>query len=184
MTTVRALSLWQPWASLAAAGVKRVETRSWAPHSDLIGARLAIAATASLPKDAKDALRHGAEHQAALFDAIRAIGHEVAWDRKKLLHDLPLGRVLATVRVTGSYPMVDPDGQLPERCLVVTDRRLLIVRPEGDLDVSDQRPFGEFAAGRVGWLLEDPVPVVGDHPARGAQGIWNWRPAGPYQVVQ
>jgi len=26
---LKALSLWQPWASLMALGVKRIETRSW-----------------------------------------------------------------------------------------------------------------------------------------------------------
>lgn len=30
MPQARALTIWQPWASLIAAGVKRVETRSWA----------------------------------------------------------------------------------------------------------------------------------------------------------
>ncbi|PZO07622.1 MAG: hypothetical protein DCF29_03730 [Alphaproteobacteria bacterium] len=29
-TTIKAISLWQPWASLIAAGVKRHETRHWA----------------------------------------------------------------------------------------------------------------------------------------------------------
>jgi len=29
-TTIKAITLWQPWASLIAAGVKRHETRSWA----------------------------------------------------------------------------------------------------------------------------------------------------------
>lgn len=28
-TTIKAISLWQPWASLVAAGVKRHETRHW-----------------------------------------------------------------------------------------------------------------------------------------------------------
>jgi hypothetical protein len=31
--TYKALSLWQPWATLMAAGYKRNETRSWAPGS-------------------------------------------------------------------------------------------------------------------------------------------------------
>jgi hypothetical protein len=36
-TTVKALSLWQPWASLIAAGLKQYETRSWAtPYRGLL----------------------------------------------------------------------------------------------------------------------------------------------------
>ena len=40
--TVKALSLHQPWATLIAAGVKNVETRSWPPPQSLIGHRIAI----------------------------------------------------------------------------------------------------------------------------------------------
>jgi hypothetical protein len=39
---MRALTLWQPWASLIAIGAKLVETRSWAPPSWLVGERIAI----------------------------------------------------------------------------------------------------------------------------------------------
>jgi hypothetical protein len=42
---MKALSLWQPWATLVAIGAKRIETRHWpAPHW-LIGQRIAIHAT-------------------------------------------------------------------------------------------------------------------------------------------
>ena len=40
--TVKALSLHQPWATLIAAGVKNIETRSWPPPRSLIGQRIAI----------------------------------------------------------------------------------------------------------------------------------------------
>ena len=40
--TVKAMSLHQPWASLIAAGVKNVETRSRPPPQSLIGQRIAI----------------------------------------------------------------------------------------------------------------------------------------------
>lgn len=43
--TVHALSLWQPWATLVALGVKRIETRHWQPGPDVVGQRLAIHAT-------------------------------------------------------------------------------------------------------------------------------------------
>ena len=39
---MRAITLHQPWASLIAAGVKRYETRSWAPPPYLRGQRIAI----------------------------------------------------------------------------------------------------------------------------------------------
>jgi hypothetical protein len=42
---VRAISLWQPWASLVAVGAKRVETRHWPAPTTIVGQRIAIHAT-------------------------------------------------------------------------------------------------------------------------------------------
>jgi hypothetical protein len=39
---MKALSIWQPWASLLMAGIKAYETRSWAPPASLLGERTAI----------------------------------------------------------------------------------------------------------------------------------------------
>lgn len=39
---MRAITIWQPYASLIAAGVKRFETRSFRPPAALIGKRIAI----------------------------------------------------------------------------------------------------------------------------------------------
>lgn len=48
---VRAISLTQPWATLLAAGIKTIETRSWATwHRGL----LVIHASKAMPKQAKD----------------------------------------------------------------------------------------------------------------------------------
>lgn len=41
---MKAISLWQPWATLIAIGAKRFETRSWAPPTNVIGTRIAICA--------------------------------------------------------------------------------------------------------------------------------------------
>lgn len=43
---MKAITLWQPWASLIAYGVKTRETRSWEPPRGLIGQRIAIHAAA------------------------------------------------------------------------------------------------------------------------------------------
>ena len=42
---MKAITLWQPWASLIAARVKTSETRSWKPPQALLGERIALAAT-------------------------------------------------------------------------------------------------------------------------------------------
>lgn len=43
--TIKALSLWQPWASLVACGAKQIETRHWPTPRALLGQRIAIHAT-------------------------------------------------------------------------------------------------------------------------------------------
>ena len=47
---MKAITLWQPWATLVATGLKEYETRSWAPPEDLIGRRLAIHAAKRTPR--------------------------------------------------------------------------------------------------------------------------------------
>lgn len=42
---MKALPLWQPWASLVAGGAKRIETRHWKAPAWLVGQRIAIHAT-------------------------------------------------------------------------------------------------------------------------------------------
>lgn len=39
---MKAISLWQPWASLIAVGAKTIETRSWCPPTAVVGQRVAI----------------------------------------------------------------------------------------------------------------------------------------------
>lgn len=179
-----ALSLFQPWASLIASGTKTLETRSWAPHRGLIGNRLWIASTGSMPKEAKDALRHTTPGFQQLFDAIRAAGFSISWDGRKLLHSMPLGKMLCSVRLAGAYEMLDAATAtgLPERCLLVAPKRLVLIRPEGDLDVTDQYPYGHFAPARWAWHLTDVEPIIAV-PVRGRQGIWNWRPTEAPEIL-
>ena len=45
---MKALSIWQPWASLLAAGVKSYETRRWSPPADCYRTRIALHAGQSM----------------------------------------------------------------------------------------------------------------------------------------
>jgi hypothetical protein len=51
---MKAISLWQPWASLIAAGLKPYETRNWAPAPSMIGQTIAIHAAKKIDRDAID----------------------------------------------------------------------------------------------------------------------------------
>lgn len=81
---MKAVSLTQPWATLVAAGIKKIETRSWATSHR---GPLAIHATGSFPAEARE-LCLGEPFLAALERA-----------GVKSPPDLPLGAVLAVCRL-------------------------------------------------------------------------------------
>jgi hypothetical protein len=87
MSAIKALSLWQPWASLIALGLKHYETRSW---STSYRGLLAIHAA---KRPVKPSEVEGTDIEAAL---LRKGEH---YDR------LPLGAVLCIVRLTDVVPV-------------------------------------------------------------------------------
>lgn len=67
---MKAISLWQPWASLIACGVKVYETRSWPPPRELIGQPIAIHAAKKIDRGAAEfaeELMYG-QHRPGGFD--------------------------------------------------------------------------------------------------------------------
>lgn len=82
---MKALSLWQPWATAVAIGAKQIETRSWwTPH------RGELAIHAALRNDHPDQL--GIWSWKAC-DALREAGYET-------FESLPFGAIVATCRLT------------------------------------------------------------------------------------
>ena len=150
-TRIKTISLWQPYASLIAAGVKTIETRSWAPPKGLMGQRIAIhAAKAMETSDVRGRGRH---------DRISAALNDPEWDG-----NIPRGAVVCTAildhaaRVTG-----------PERNGQVTVAGNQVVAVD---------EWGDFGPGRWLWFLRDVEPVDPPVPARGHQGFWNWEHEG------
>ena len=86
-------SLWQPWASLIAVGVKTIETRTAPAPADLIGQRVAIHASTTR---ARDHVFTWLER--SYPDAYRRVIHD--GDRAAL----PCGAVLATARLRETRP--------------------------------------------------------------------------------
>ena len=83
---MKALTIWQPWASLIAAGVKVNETRSWTPPYALIGETIAIHAAA------RPVLRPS-EYSPVLLTIVLDTFGVGPWL-------LPRGAVIATARLT------------------------------------------------------------------------------------
>ena len=143
---MKAISLWQPWASFIAIGIKPFETRSWDAPRWLIGQRVAV---------------HAAKK------AVSADDRE--WARRHGIDDLPLGAIVCTAQLAGSYLL---SSQSPQGVRAVRFGHAAIV---GSLfDEFDE--FGDYADGRWAWLLTDVDRFKPPIEARGAQGFWNWTP--------
>jgi len=83
-SSLRALTLWQPWAHAVAHFGKRIENRPWAPWTSIIGQTIAIHAAAK-PAD---------DEEARVVAKLREMGFAIPGV-------LPRGAIIATVRVTG-----------------------------------------------------------------------------------
>lgn len=88
---MRAITLWQPWATMVALGVKKIETRSW----PITSGPLAIHAAKNSPRDALEL---------ALHDPFYWPLHDAGYDVGRL----PSGVVVAIVDVVGCA-QITPD---------------------------------------------------------------------------
>ena len=145
---MRGLSLWQPWASLIAIGVKTFETRTWPPPRTVLGQRIAIHAAKRPPVDDCD-------------DLYDALGCGPA--------DLPLGALVCTGVVTGGYQTGDTVNDRGR--LVVGIARLA----PGSRSINSYVPvdaYGDFSMCRWLWRIEDVVPLDPTVPFKAHQGVF------------
>lgn len=145
---MKAITLYQPYATLIAIGAKRIETRGWRAR---YRGPLAIHAARAFPPEARALCRREP------FRAALQHGGYVSPDA------LPLGAIVATCRLVECVP-TERDAERPSEHV-----------PPGD---TPERAFGSYAPGRYLWLLGDVVPVSPPRPARGKQGFWDWREDG------
>ena len=172
-TTMKAISLWQPYASLIAFGSKPYETRHWSPPDYLIGQRIAIhAAKRKITKseydywqDCEDDLYQGIDHEICTEFKIPC---DVNW--RKLL---PYGAVVATATLYAVYKVKEEyngdvicSGTFRRKSngKLAYIKNLLIETDE----------FGDYSIGRYLWELTEIEVLTPPVPAIGRQGIWNW----------
>lgn len=129
---MRALPLWQPWASLVVNGSKMVETRPNPAPSTIVGERVAI-------------------HACLTRDHLGLV--ELEPFASHVPHDVPLGHLIGTVLVTGSFEMTE----------VYVDS----IEQINPLEFA----FGHYAPGRHAWALQDPTPLECPVRWKGKQGI-------------
>lgn len=148
---MKALSLWQPWASLLAAGVKRYETRSW---STMHRGILVIHAAKHWSQELENLIQ-----TEPLESRIKRLGyHSAAGFRARA----PFGAIVGVVRL---------------RACVRTDTIDETLSAAGLAPLSSlERALGNYAPGRFAWQTDHwralPEPI----PLRGRQGLFDLSP--------
>lgn len=153
---MKAVTLWEPWASLVAIGAKPYEFRKWAAPGSIVGDRIAIHAGVRkvVPAEVRAIIMNlrGSESGRA------ALRPEIALpflDRLLLSPGLArTGMVVATAKL--GRP-VRSDRIMSEFGVVLND--------------SDRAGHFNFA-----WPLLDVEEMRPPIEARGAQGFWEWMP--------
>lgn len=170
---MKAISLWQPWASLIACGAKPYETRSWAPPRDLIGQTIAIHAAKKIDKGAAEfaeELVYG-QHKPGGFELADKLATVIDGAPDELMGSfgravMPIGCVVCTARLDAVFLLGEPaEGTAFPAANVV---RRITSRPMPECFTVRYDDFGDYAPGRWAWLLRDVVPLT--PPARGVVG--------------
>lgn len=172
---MKAISRWQPWASLIACGAKPYETRSWAPPLSMIGQPVAIHAAKKIDKGAAEfaeELMYG-QHADGGHDLAKKLSATMTKARDGVMGvfghaAMPIGCVVCIARLEAAF-------ELGDRAEGVTRPSALVVRSMGAADclTVPYDDFGDYAPGRWAWLLTNVKPLNPPAPAKGAQGFFD-----------
>lgn len=152
---MKALTIWQPWASLIIIGAKPYEFRSWMAPRSIVGQRIVIHA-ATRPMQ-----------QGEVIDLIERLSDpDMAWSTA-LKPELALP-LLRSLTAADSLPLAAGLGTA-------------LVGPSRDGGVIATEFGGEFVNdsdrdthANWGWPMRDIDRWANPVPMRGAQGLWNW----------
>lgn len=143
---MKALTIWQPWASLLVSGQKKYETRSWATA---YRGPIAIHAAMRPVRRTIDAL--AADREGSGWDVLERL--DSPFLRPGALDQLPTGAIVGKAILT--------------RCNLITEDFRAKLSPQ-ELDL------GDFSIGRYAWEFHVMVPVDPPVKASGKQGLWTW----------
>lgn len=150
---MKAISLWQPWASLIALGVKRVETRSWATSYRGLVAVHAAKRWTKAEREACDGIEAELQALARCAERPPGLGAGVVFVAE-LAAAPPLGAVVAVAKLAA--------------CEQMTTALIAFARDKNP----EELVVGNWQPGRWAWVLEDVRPLVKPMPLRGRQGLW------------
>ena len=167
---MKAITIWQPWASLIAIGVKQYETRSW--KTDYRGP---IAIHAAKKNPCMIPLIGLDEFDAAASETLEKAGQSYTWCL------LPKGSIIATAELVNVWYIVAHPGTNIDKAKHIPIGAESLSTDKHASDFSDyfvptdkEMLFGDWTPGRYAWelanvkLLEKPIL------AKGQQRLWNW----------
>lgn len=177
---LKALTIWQPWASLIMAGAKPYEFRGWRFPSFMIGNRIVCHAGARPMREAE------------ILDLIKRLEGDEAWSTgliadkaMPVLHD-----ALADVRRPKAPKRGAPDlfAAPTEPTSVIGPPNLPIAAGLGTFTLGTPRNGNDIARemgmpindsdrdseANWGWPCRELTPWFEPLPMKGAQGFWNW----------
>lgn len=150
-----ALTITQPYASLIAIGIKKIETRSWKTNYRGL---LAIHAGAGLKSVGGNTGFYQLLCQRFIGEAL--LDHGIRWATQ-----LPRGAIVAIARLEAIVPAI----ALVEG---MTYWSTPACRPYAS-NWGNDRVLGDYSGSRYAWLLTDvrrlPIPI----PVRGKQRLWS-----------
>jgi len=153
---MKALTIWQPWASLIILGCKPYEFRGWPAHQSIIGQRIAIHAGARPVRKRE------------IADLILRLKSDEAW--ATALHHDALPHLERWLTAPGSLWRAAVLGTAVLQEPFMNSERIA-EEFGGILNDSDRDNHANWA-----WPLVDIEPYDPPREARGAQGFWNWNP--------
>lgn len=151
---MKAISLWQPWASAIALGAKRIETRSWG--------------TAYRGPLAIHAAKRCIKAELADLDCYhfwKGALNRRQFPPSELWAMLPFGAIVAVCRLVQCRPV---------HKLTESDLHEIRYR-KWDADHCygwTECELGNYGPGRFAWVLGDVTPLPGPVPWRGSQGFF------------
>jgi hypothetical protein len=144
---MKAITIWQPYASLIVLGLKRFETRSWG--TGYRGPMIIHAAKKWDEERERDYVRVVEALRTTTFSA-----HSMS-DEQLRLFCMPLGETFG-------------------KALGVVN--LISCNPKHDGGSDFENTVGHFGAGRYGWECDQPRIFFDPVPAQGYQGLWSPSP--------
>lgn len=153
---MKAISLWQPWASLLVFGLKRFETRAYAFPKALKGQRIII---------------HAAKKQAEFDPAfvrgtagyLRRNGHDAS--------ALPFGAIVGTIELRDAFQIGSRIPGTPRDLWTLEE--ILLRRGRGTVIMSIEHALGDFRVDRWAWECVKPRALSRPIAYSGKQGFFN-----------